>query len=207
MIKATADCRNVHSKCLLWIRIWELLFIMLFYRSWWIYLPITLASTHLSYNGTMSLFSAWKLMFRYLIYVSIFCVRIHKLSTLFLYNVFDVIDKTFPLFGGNGCDNLFLKNNIHCKNKYPILILLPSMPGIVYMLVFLTLSDSLLHWVLVHLVLTRNTAAVYESWHMRSDSNPDCSTLHWYGYSGNRHWSWREWLRCEVVVWSGKNRG
>ena len=39
MIKATADCRNVHSKCLLWIRIWELSFIMLSYRSWWIYLP------------------------------------------------------------------------------------------------------------------------------------------------------------------------
>ena len=33
MITTTADCRNVHSKCLLWIRIWELLFIMLFYRS------------------------------------------------------------------------------------------------------------------------------------------------------------------------------
>ena len=28
MIKATADCRNVHSKCLLWIRIWELLLSM-----------------------------------------------------------------------------------------------------------------------------------------------------------------------------------
>ena len=40
MIKATADCRNVHSKCLFWIRIWELSFIMLFYRSWRIYLPI-----------------------------------------------------------------------------------------------------------------------------------------------------------------------
>ena len=39
----------LHSKCLFWITSWELLFIILLYRSWWIYLLIV---SNCKWNGS-----------------------------------------------------------------------------------------------------------------------------------------------------------